>query len=123
MLLRRHNGALNKSLSHTIFPLRAGNARLSDTAHVEYLNSFDDCLAAVHAGTVDAYYTYTYQAERLLYDNLRNDLTTALTGGTVVIDHGCGVKSYLYGLETVGVVRGQSVSTGDRWVLPGRATA
>ena len=34
-------------------------------------------------------------------------------GNTVVIDHGCGVKSYLYGLETVGVVRGQSVSTGD----------
>ena len=39
--------------------------------------------------------------------------TTIATGGTVVIDHGCGVKSYLYGLETVGVVRGQSVSTGD----------
>ena len=39
--------------------------------------------------------------------------TLTLTGGTVVIDHGCGVKSYLYGLETVGVVRGQSVSTGD----------
>ena len=36
-----------------------------------------------------------------------------LTGGTVVIDHGCGVKSYLYGLEAVGVERGQSVSTGD----------
>ena len=28
--------------------------------------------------------------------------TLTLTGGTVVIDHGCGVKSYLYGLETVG---------------------
>ena len=39
------------------------------------------------------------------------DLT--LPGGTVVIDHGCGVKSYLYGLETVDVERGQSVSTGD----------
>ena len=37
---------------------------LGDTAHVEYLDSFDDCLAAVRAGTVDAYYTYTYQAER-----------------------------------------------------------
>ena len=31
----------------------------------------------------------------------------------VFIDHGCGVKSYLYGLETVGVERGQSVSAGD----------
>ena len=39
--------------------------------------------------------------------------TLTLTGGTVVIDHGCGVKSYLYGLETVGVERGQSVSPGD----------
>ena len=39
--------------------------------------------------------------------------TLTLTGGTVVIDHGCGVKSYLYGLETVDVERGQSVSTGD----------
>ena len=39
--------------------------------------------------------------------------TLTLTGGTVVIDHGCGVKSYLYGLETVGVERGQSVSAGD----------
>ena len=38
--------------------------------------------------------------------------TLTLTGGTVVIDHGCGVKSYLYGLETVGVERGQSVSAG-----------
>ena len=39
--------------------------------------------------------------------------TLTLTGGTVVIDHGCGVTSYLYGLETVGVERGQSVSAGD----------
>ncbi len=36
-----------------------------------------------------------------------------LTGGTVVIDHGCGVKSYLYGLETVTVEQGQTVATGD----------
>ena len=39
--------------------------------------------------------------------------TLTLTGGTVVIDHGCGVKSYLYGLEKVDVERGQSVATGD----------
>ena len=39
--------------------------------------------------------------------------TLALTGGTVVIDHGCSGKSYLYGLETVGVERGQRVSAGD----------
>ena len=39
--------------------------------------------------------------------------TLTLTGGTVVIDHGCGVKSYLYGLQTVTAQQGQSVSTGD----------
>ena len=50
--------------------------------------SFADCLTALRAGEIDAY--YTYQAERLLYDNLRNDLTTALTGGTV--DFAIGVS-------------------------------
>ena len=39
--------------------------------------------------------------------------TLTLTGGTVVIDHGCGVKSYLYGLQTVTAEQGQSASTGD----------
>ena len=47
-------------------------------------------MSATAAGEIDAYYTYTYQAERLLYDNLRNDLTTALTGGTV--DFAIGVS-------------------------------
>ena len=37
----------------------------------------------------------------------------AQLGHGILIDHGCGVKSYLYGLETVGVERGQSVSAGD----------
>ena len=33
----------------------------------------------------------------------------ALTGNTVVIDHGCGVRSYLYGLQTITVTVGQTV--------------
>ena len=37
----------------------------------------------------------------------------SLTGGTVVIDHGCGVKSYLFGLGTVTVQTGQTVNRGD----------
>ena len=45
-----------------------------------YLDSFDDCLAAVHAGTVDAYYTYTYQAERTVFDDTRNELRSMLSG-------------------------------------------
>ncbi len=32
-----------------------------------------------------------------------------LTGNTVVIDHGCGVRSYLYGLQDISVMVGQTV--------------
>lgn len=39
--------------------------------------------------------------------------TLGLTGGTVVIDHGCGVKSYLFGLGQVTAQRGQTVAKGD----------
>ncbi|WP_294497607.1 M23 family metallopeptidase [uncultured Gemmiger sp.] len=37
----------------------------------------------------------------------------ALSGGTVVVDHGCGVKSYLFGLGEVTAQRGQTVAKGD----------
>ena len=37
----------------------------------------------------------------------------ALTGSTVVIDHGCGVRSYLYGLQERSVTRGQTVERGQ----------
>ena len=37
----------------------------------------------------------------------------ALTGSTVVIDHGCGMRSYLYGLQTLSVSRGQTVEKGQ----------
>ena len=36
-----------------------------------------------------------------------------LTGNTVVIDHGCGLRSYLYGLSAIRVQTGQTVSRGD----------
>ena len=36
-----------------------------------------------------------------------------LTGNTVVIDHGCGLRSYLYGLSAIRVQVGQTVSRGD----------
>ena len=39
--------------------------------------------------------------------------TLTLTGGTVVIDHGCGVRSYLYGLQELSVTRGQTVERGQ----------
>ncbi len=37
----------------------------------------------------------------------------ALTGNTVVIDHGCGLRSYLYGLDAVSVSTGQTVEKGQ----------
>ena len=39
--------------------------------------------------------------------------TLTLTGGTVVIDHGCGVKSYLFGLKTITAQRGQTIEAGS----------
>ena len=37
----------------------------------------------------------------------------ALTGNTVVIDHGCGLRSYLYGIQTLTVSKGQTVERGQ----------
>ena len=37
----------------------------------------------------------------------------ALTGNTVVIDHGCGVRSYLYGLQALSVAPGTQVERGQ----------
>uniref|UniRef100_UPI003FF1520B ATP-binding protein n=1 Tax=Gemmiger formicilis TaxID=745368 RepID=UPI003FF1520B len=81
VLLRRHSGTLNNvAVAYDFSPSALEMPGLSDTAHVEYLDSFDDCLAAVHAGTVDAYYTYTYQAERTVFDDTRNELRSMLSG-------------------------------------------
>ncbi len=37
----------------------------------------------------------------------------ALTGNTIVIDHGCGLRSYLYGIQTLSVSEGQTVERGQ----------
>ena len=80
VLLRRHNGALNNvAVAYDFSPSSLEMPGLSDTAHIEYLNSFDDCLAAVRDGTVDAYYTYTYQAERTVFDDTHNELRSMLS--------------------------------------------
>ena len=52
---------------------------LDDCATVEYMDSFDDCLAALHSGEIDAYYTYTYQAERTIFDDKKNELRSMLS--------------------------------------------
>lgn len=36
-----------------------------------------------------------------------------LTGNTVVIDHGCGVRTFLYGLGEIGTARGSAVTRGS----------
>ena len=46
-----------------------------------------------------------------------------LTGGTVVIDHGCGVNSYLTGLYTDSAQSGQTLAKGDVVGTVGQATA
>ena len=79
VLLRRHSGALNRIAVAYDFSSSLEMPGLSDTAHVEYLDSFDDCLAAVRDGTVDAYYTYTYQAERTVFDDTHNELRSMLS--------------------------------------------
>ena len=44
-----------------------------------------------------------------------------LTGNTVVIDHGCGVKSYLFGLESIsGITTGDEVTAGQGLGIAGR---
>ena len=79
VLLRRHSGALSNVAVAYDFSSSLEMPGLSDTAHVECLDSFDDCLAAVRAGTVDAYYTYTYQAERTVFDDTHNELRSMLS--------------------------------------------
>ena len=80
VLLRRHSGALNRiAVAYDFSSSALEMPGLSDTAHIEYLNSFDDCLAAVRDGTVDAYYTYTYQAERTVFDDTHNELRSMLS--------------------------------------------
>ena len=80
VLLRRHSGTLNNvAVAYDFSSSSLEMPGLSDTAHVEYLDSFDDCLAAVRDGTVDAYYTYTYQAERTVFDDTHNELRSMLS--------------------------------------------
>ena len=44
-----------------------------------------------------------------------------LTGNTVVIDHGCGVKSYLFGLESIsGIATGDEVTADQGLGIAGR---
>ena len=80
VMLRSHNG----DLDHVAVVNQSGAAALelpglSERATVDHMNSFDDCLAALRAGEIDAYYTYTYQAERTVFDDERSELRSMLS--------------------------------------------
>lgn len=57
----------------TVLPELVGDAQ------VLYFDSVAECLNAVRSGKADGYYTYTFQAERFVFDDVHNELATVLT--------------------------------------------
>lgn len=80
VLLRSHDGDLRRvAVAYNFNTDVLELPGLDDRATVEYMDSFDDCLAALHSGEIDAYYTYTYQAERTVFDDKKNELRSMLS--------------------------------------------
>ena len=65
--------------------------------------------SVVFAGSVSEYQSFLFPANGVVV--LARNL--ALTGNTVVIDHGAGMRSYLYGLQALAVPEGQTVEKGQ----------
>ena len=65
--------------------------------------------SVVFAGSVSEYQSFLFPANGVVV--LARNL--ALTGNTVVIDHGAGMRSYLYGLQALAVSEGQTVEKGQ----------
>lgn len=86
MLLRSHDGDLRRvAVAYNFNTDVLELPGLDDRATVEYMDSFDDCLAALHSGEIDAYYTYTYQAERTVFDDKRTSCgRCSATSGAVL---------------------------------------
>lgn len=80
VMLRSHSGGLSKAIVPDNFNSDSLEMPgLQDISSVKYAGSFDDCLAAVRNGDVDACYTYTYQAERAVFDDKYNELRAMLS--------------------------------------------
>ena len=80
VMLRSHDGDLTKVAVANNFNLdELEMPGLASNATVQTLDSFDDCLAALRSGRIDAYYTYTYQAERTVFDDEHSDLRSMLS--------------------------------------------
>ena len=80
VMLRSHSGGLSKAVVRDNFNSDSLEMQgLQDISNVKYADSFDDCLAAVRSGDADACYTYTYQAERAVFDDKYNELRAMLS--------------------------------------------
>ena len=80
VMLRSHSGGLSKAIVPDNFNSDSLEMPgLQDISNVKYADSFDDCLAAVRSGDADACYTYTYQAERAVFDDKYNELRAMLS--------------------------------------------
>ena len=80
VMLRSHSGGLHKVIVPDNFNSDSLEMPgLQDISNVKYAASFDECLAAVRSGDVDACYTYTYQAERAIFDDKYNELRAMLS--------------------------------------------
>ena len=80
VMLRSHSGGLSKAVVPDNFNSDSLEMPgLQDISSVKYADSFDDCLAAVRSGDADACYTYTYQAERAVFDDKYNELRAMLS--------------------------------------------
>lgn len=80
VMLRSHSGGLHKVIVPDNFNSDSLEMPgLPDISNVKYAASFDECLAAVRSGDVDACYTYTYQAERAIFDDKYNELRAMLS--------------------------------------------
>ena len=80
VMLRSHSGELhNVAVAHNFNTDALEMSGLNENATVQYMDSFDDCLAALRDGFIDAYYTYTYQAERTVFDDEHNELRSMLS--------------------------------------------
>ena len=80
VMLRSHSGELrNVAVAHNFNTDALEMPGLNENAAVQYLDSFDDCLTALRDGEIDAYYTYTYQAERTVFDDEHSELRSMLS--------------------------------------------
>ena len=79
-MLRNHDGDLSKvAVANNFNPDKLKMPGLADDAAVQTLDSFGDCLAALRSGQIDAYYTYTYQAEGTVFNDVHSDLRSMLS--------------------------------------------